>query len=172
MMHTHQKSDFFCRFVSEFHDRQRARDGIRYLDREVQMLSSTSEYALRALVVLSGAAKGQSMQARALARATEVPPSYLYKILAALRRANLLAGTRGSHGGYCLARDPREVRLVDVVSLFETVRPTEACLLRESHMCDEKEPCSAHHHWKDVQLSYHEFLETKTIADLAKRPSA
>lgn len=136
------------------------------------MLSSTTEYALRALVVLSAVDEGRTMQARALARATEVPPSYLYKILAALRRASLLAGTRGSHGGYCLAREPRDIHLVDVVSLFEEIRPMESCLLRESHVCDDANPCSAHQHWKHVQQCYHEFLETKTIADLASKNPA
>ncbi|NIM02107.1 MAG: Rrf2 family transcriptional regulator [Acidobacteria bacterium] len=133
------------------------------------MFSTTSEYALRALVALASDKGGRSTQARELARATEVPPSYLYKILAALRRAKLLAGTRGSRGGYCLARDPQDIRLLDVVSLFEEIRPTEACLLKENHICDDAHPCSAHHHWKHVQRCYREFLETKTIADLATK---
>ena len=109
------------------------------------------------------------MQARDLATATKVPPSYLYKILAALRRAKVLAGARGSHGGYSLARDARDMRLIEVVSLFEEIRPTESCLLSESHLCDDENPCSAHRHWKQVQQVYQDFLESKTIADLANR---
>ena len=139
----------------------------RYVDREVQMISTTSEYALRALVVLAD--RGTAMQARELAVVTEVPPSYLYKILAALRRARLLAGLRGSRGGYSLARAPEDMRLIDVVSLFEEIRLTETCLLSESHVCDDENPCTAHQHWKHVQQSYHDFLESKTIADLAKK---
>lgn len=133
------------------------------------MFSNTSEYALRALVVLAADGEGTAMQARELARETEVPPSYLYKILAVLRRSGLLAGARGSRGGYSLARDPHEIRLIDVVSLFEEARSSEACLLRESRVCDDAHPCSAHQHWKNVQQCYHEFLDTKTIADLAKK---
>ncbi len=133
------------------------------------MISTTSEYALRALVVLAGEAEGTSMQARELARVTEISPSYLYKILASLRRSGILAGTRGSRGGYRLARDPNGVRLIDVVSLFEAVRPQGACLLSDSRVCDDEHPCSAHQHWKRVQQIYHEFLDSRTIADLATK---
>ena len=133
------------------------------------MISSTSEYALRALVALAGNDSRNSMQARDLAKATEVPASYLYKILATLRRAGILAGSRGSRGGYRLAHAASETRLIEVISLFEAVRPRESCLLSESHLCDDDNPCSAHLHWKKVQQSYHEFLESKTIADLATR---
>lgn len=131
------------------------------------MISITSEYALRALVVLADAPAGTAMQARELAAMTKVPPSYLYKILTALRRAGILAGSRGSRGGYSLAREPGDVRLIDAVSLFEIVRPNDACLLGELDRCDDENPCSAHRDWKNVQQTYNEFLKSRTIADLA-----
>jgi DNA-binding IscR family transcriptional regulator len=59
--------------------------------------------------------------------------------------------------------------LIDVVSLFENVRPREACLLSDTRVCNEEQPCGAHHHWKRVQQNYHEFLETRTIADLTAK---
>ena len=104
-----------------------------------------------------------------MARVTEISPSYLYKILASLRRSGILAGSRGSRGGYSLARSSAEMRLIDVVSLFEGVRPKDACLLSDSRVCDDEHPCGAHQHWKRVQQNYHEFLESRTIADLAAK---
>ena len=131
------------------------------------MISITSEYALRALVALAAAAAGTTVQARELAAATKVPPSYLYKILTTLRRAGILAGSRGSRGGYTLARDPGDVWLIDVVSLFEVVRQSDDCLLGEFDRCNDEHPCSAHKDWKRVQQTYNEFLKSKTIADLS-----
>ena len=131
------------------------------------MISNTSEYALRALVALAGPLGGTTLQARELARMTKVPPSYLYKILTRLRRAGVLSGSRGIRGGYSLARKPGEIRLIEVVSLFEVVRPNEACLLGEFDRCDDDSPCSAHRDWKHVQKIYNDFLQSRTIADLA-----
>ena len=130
------------------------------------MISTTSEYALRALVALADSAGGTTMQARELARVTKVPPSYLYKILTRLRRAGILAGSRGSRGGYSLARDPGDVALIEVIALFEVVRPNDACLLGDFDNCDDEHPCSAHRDWKHVQQTYNEFLNSRTIADL------
>jgi len=130
------------------------------------MLSNSSEYALRAVVALADTAAGSTLQARELARVTRVPASYLYKILTSLRRAGILAGSRGTRGGYCLARSPDEIALIDVVSLFEVVRPTDACVLGRE-ICSDEEACSAHAEWKQVRNSYRAFLTSKTIADLA-----
>ena len=131
------------------------------------MISNTSEYALRALVALATQVEGTTIQARQLADMTKVPPSYLYKILTSLRRAGILSGSRGMRGGYGLARKPADVTLIEVVSLFEVVRPNDSCLLGEFDRCDEDSPCSAHRDWKHVQQTYNEFLRSKTIADLA-----
>jgi len=131
------------------------------------MITITSEYALRALVALADNVEGTTLQARELAELTKVPPSYLYKILTSLRRAGMLAGSRGSRGGYSLARDPGEIRLIEVVSMFEDVRPNDACLLGEFDRCDDDHPCSAHQQWKHVQQTYNEFLKSRTIADLS-----
>jgi Rrf2 family nitric oxide-sensitive transcriptional repressor len=133
------------------------------------MISNTSEYALRALVALADTPGGSAVQARELAQVTKVPPSYLYKILTTLRRAGVLAGSRGSHGGYQLARDASEIPLIDVVSMFEEVRPNDACLLGEFDQCDDDRPCTAHRHWKHVQQTYNNFLKATTIADLSTK---
>jgi Rrf2 family protein len=132
------------------------------------MISITSEYALRALVVLAASGMGATMQTRELAAEANVPPSYLSKILATLRRTGLLGGSRGIRGGYSLARAPHEIRLIDVVELFEVVRPKDACLLGRSEGCDDDSPCSAHDEWKNVRQVYEEFLISRTIADLAQ----
>ncbi|MDH3629006.1 MAG: Rrf2 family transcriptional regulator [Acidobacteriota bacterium] len=131
------------------------------------MFSTTSEYALRAIVAVVRANKESGVQARELARETGVPSSYLYKILATLRRSGILSGSRGSHGGYHLGREPHEIPLIDIVSLFEVVRTNKACLLSETQPCDDTNLCSAHQHWEHVQRTYLDFLTTKTIADLA-----
>jgi Rrf2 family protein len=133
------------------------------------MLSTSSEYALRALVALASTVAGTTVQARELAHVAKVPSSYLYKILAPLRRAGILDGARGTGGGYSLARKPEEIPLIEVVALFEVVRPDNACLLGND-TCTDKDACSAHEEWKRVRDSYLTFLRSRTIADLTASP--
>jgi len=130
------------------------------------MLSITSEYALRALVALAETGTESTMQAKDLAGATKVPTSYLYKILTTLRRAGILGGSRGTHGGYSLSRPAEQIPLIDVVSLFEEVKATDACVLGRADGCSDETPCGAHDDWRRLMTVYDDFLRSKTIADL------
>ena len=132
------------------------------------MISITSEYALRALVGLAEAGKGATVLGRDLAKQTNVPLNYLWKILAPLRRNGMVGGTRGIRGGYFLARGPGEIRLIDVVERFEVVKRVDSCLLGQSGGCSDENPCGAHDQWKHVCEVYEEFLSSKTIADLMR----
>ena len=68
------------------------------------MISTTSEYALRALARLALLSNGSTMLARDLAEDAGIPRNYLSKVLLALRNAGILDSTRGSGGGYRLRK--------------------------------------------------------------------
>ena len=131
------------------------------------MLSTTSEYALRALAHLARLPQGGAMLGRELAEEAEIPANYLSKILVALRNAGLVATARGSGGGYWLLRPPDAIHLVEVVELFDGPAARTTCVLGHRKACEEKNPCSAHEAWKKVRLAYAEFLEATTLAQIA-----
>ena len=97
-----------------------------------------------------------------------VPANYLSKILLALGNAGILAATRGTGGGYRLRRRPDQVRLIEVVDLFDRTRARPACFLGGRKDCSDTNPCSAHPEWKGVRASYLCFLENTTLAQIAQ----
>ncbi len=132
------------------------------------MLSTTSEYALRALAYLAAQPPGTALLGRDLARAADVPANYLAKILLILRNAELVDSTRGLTGGYRLRKRPEEIFLIDVVELFDGVPRTQpACFLRHQKPCSGSSPCSAHKLWSDVQARYLGFLVSTSLSALA-----
>ena len=135
------------------------------------MLSATSQYALRALVRLAAVPEGAAVLGRDLARECDIPANYLSKILWQLRNSGLVAAARGSGGGYKLERAASDVRLLDVVEVFEALHTRPACLLGKGE-CSDADACSAHHAWKKVRRTYVEFLEANTIADITAEPGA
>jgi len=130
------------------------------------MFSTTCEYALRALVLLARLPDGNSVLGRDLARSATIPANYLSKILLTLRNAGVLTTARGTGGGYRLKKTPTEIRLVDVVELFDGARARPACLLGAKE-CSDENPCSAHEMWRDVRDSYLKFLENTTLAQIS-----
>jgi len=138
------------------------------------MLTTTSEHALRALTHLARLPEGMSMLGRDLATQADIPANYLSKILWMLGNAGIIDATRGNRGGYRLKRAAAEIRLFEVVELFDRDRVSLACFLGGGKDCDCENPCTAHEAWRGVRTAYLDFLHTRTVADISQqeRPNA
>ncbi len=107
---------------------------------------------------------------RDLADQADVPSNYLSKILLSLRNEGIVETTRGTGGGYRLARPPEDVRLLEIVELFEGSQSEKMCLLDARSNCSPEHPCTAHLAWEKVQGAYLDFLNSTTLADIARAP--
>lgn len=74
-------------------------------------ISAKTEYAVRAMLQLADAAEpgAAPVSVDVLAHAQGLPRKFLEAILADLRRAELVVSTKGSRGGYRLARPAPEI---------------------------------------------------------------
>jgi len=138
------------------------------------MLTTTSEHALRALAYLARLPECTSILGRELAKEASIPANYLSKILWTLGNAGIIDATRGNGGGYRLRRVAGEIRLYEVVELFDRDRVRLECFLGGGKDCDCENPCTAHEAWRDVRTAYLDFLHTKTVADIStsEKPNA
>lgn len=131
------------------------------------MLSTTSEYALRALSCLARAPEGQALLGRDLSILAGVPANYLAKILLDLKRTGIVDATRGSGGGYRLARPAAEIHLAAVVETFEGPREGRACILGGGRICSDHDPCPAHPKFTAARRAYLDFLNNTTLAEIS-----
>lgn len=132
------------------------------------MFTKTSEYALRALVVLAQLPENKVVKSKMLSVNCRIPAQYLSKVMLTLRNAGFVEGIRGSTGGYRLIMPAAQIPIIEVVRLFERVEDPE-CLLGEGHQCSEERACGAHAHFRSVHLAYLDFLRTTTIAAISAR---
>lgn len=93
------------------------------------MFSKTVEYALRAVVWLAASSDGEPLGVKQIAEGTQVPPSYLSKVLQGLARAGLVTSRRGVGGGHRLARAPSEITVLEVVDAVEPIPRIRGCPL-------------------------------------------
>jgi Rrf2 family protein len=135
------------------------------------MLSVTVQYALKALSVLARLPEGGCLLGKELARRADIPANYLSKILWVLGGAGFIDATRGSGGGYRLQRPPREIRLAEIVDLFEHGRAPKSCFFECEAACVPSNGSSAARAWHEIDAAMKQFLETTTVADLAGRES-
>lgn len=134
------------------------------------MLSTTSQYAIRALSCLARMQSGETVLGRKLSEEASVPSNYLSKIMLVMRNAGLIEATRGAGGGYRLGRAPSTVRLLDIVSLFEPLVGEMECVLGTGP-CSDDAPCAVHPRWKEVRNQFVGFLEKTTLADVTEPTS-
>jgi len=132
------------------------------------MLTATTEHALRALVHMARLPEGNPILGRQLADRARIPANYLSKILLVLRNAGYVDTTRGQRGGYRLSKAPSQIRLIEIVELFEGTRCECECFLGEKHDCSDHNPCSAHATWGEVKRTYLNFLHSSTVAHLTR----
>jgi len=135
------------------------------------MLSTTSQYALRALARIAAEPDSAAVLGRDLARECEIPANYLSKLLWQLKNFGLLKTTRGSGGGYKLERPAEQIRLIDIVEVFDALRTRPTCLLGQGE-CSEQDACAAHESWKEVRKTYLDFLDSTTLADISGVPKS
>lgn len=131
------------------------------------MLTTTSEYAIRALTYLARLPEGETMLGRDLAERAEIPANYLSKIMWTLGNSGIIHAARGSGGGYRLNRKPGDIRLFEIVELFDRERANVACFLG-GRECDHDNPCTAHDAWRGVRETYLQFLHTTTLGDVSQ----
>lgn len=136
------------------------------------MLTATSEYALRALTHMASLPASSAVLGRDLAAAAGVPPDYLSKIMLALRNAGLVGAARGPGGGYRLLRQPSQIRLLDVVEVFEAGARRPRCLLGSDRECSSATACAAHPAYQAVRDAYAHFLEDTTLLQISVAASA
>jgi Rrf2 family protein len=85
-------------------------------------LSKSAQYALYAAVEMA-VADDTPVTVGQVAGPHGIPPTALAKVFQQLVRAGIAVGTRGVGGGYRLAQPRAKITVLDVVSVFDPLRP-------------------------------------------------
>jgi Rrf2 family protein len=133
-------------------------------------LSKKAEYGLRALVAIARQPK-RSWSIQELAAQEHIPIKFLEQILLGLRHAGVLSSKRGVGGGYTLVRPADQIRLGDVIAVFDgplapvpcsVEKPTEPCT------CPDPRVCPIRLTMIQVRKEIAEVLGERTIEDMAR----
>jgi Rrf2 family protein len=82
-------------------------------------VSAQEEYGLRCLLQLASLGAGESLSLAQVAEREGISQANAGKLLWILNKAGLVASTRGTKGGYRLARPASEIRLSEVIKVLD-----------------------------------------------------
>lgn len=128
-------------------------------------LSQSAGYAVLALGFIASAA-GKPLLVRTIASNCELPAPYLSKIVHKLGRSGLVHTQRGINGGVTLAREARDITLLQVCEALDDPILEQRCMLGVSE-CSDARACPAHQFAKAHRQQVIAFLTKTTIADVA-----
>ena len=133
-------------------------------------VSAKAEYACLALLELAmNHSSAEPVRVKKIADAHGIPHGFLIQALLQLKAAGYVTSTRGSSGGYQLARAPERVSVAEVLSAIDGTRRLDydlpsaelAPLLRNLRSV-----------WQRVDEVAERVLEQATLADLVERTRA
>lgn len=141
---------------------------LRTVRNKLMRLSSLADYAV---VMMTAAARhcggSARLNATVLAEETGVPLPTAQKLVSRLSAAGLIESTRGTGGGFRLARPAAAITLADIIEAVEGPIAMTACTEGGSHDCCIEENCRVKPHWNAVNGAVRGALAGVSLASLA-----
>lgn len=131
------------------------------------VITRATEYSIRAVLHLAERHPAPVVSKQEICEAAGVTPAFLTKILQPLIRGGIVRSKRGVAGGFCLAKDPEKLTLLDVMRASEEPLTLNLCLITE-HSCERNCTCPVHDLWAEARDRIEEVFSRRSLADLAR----
>ncbi len=130
-------------------------------------ITRQADYAVRAVLHL--ARNGEQRTATStIAEEQRIPPSFLAKIVSQLSIAGLLHTSRGARGGVTLARNPKEITLLEVIEAIDGPIQLNECV-SDNGACSFEDNCPLRPVWCEAQDELINRLKGTNFADMVAK---
>jgi Fe-S cluster assembly protein SufB len=129
-------------------------------------ISKLADYAT---VILSWLAKHpkQAASTNQIAEGTRLPVPTVRKVLKILNEARLVTSARGTQGGYALSREPKDIRIADIVYAIDGEVSMTECSRESVHSnCSRHQFCGLRHNWQYINYLVFSLLRELNLADM------
>jgi len=128
-------------------------------------MSRLTDYATVLLAALADEPE-RVQTAASLAEQTRIAAPTVCKLLKQLQRAGLVTSTRGSHGGYQLARPATQLSAAAILDALEGPVALTDCSAGHGN-CEIEETCRVGRVWQRLNLAFRRSLYDVSLAQLA-----
>ena len=140
-------------------------------ERIIVQLSNTSKYAIRILLYMAKLKDEETITATELSNTLSISYKFLTKIMTELVNAKFIVSIRGREGGYKFHKDTSDIKISDILKLFNDSIVDKQCILGIG-FCQGAdkggEKCALHDKWIDSKILLQKMFKESSIADIAK----
>jgi Rrf2 family protein len=135
-------------------------------------ITRQADYAVRAVLYLARLGSTERAATSTVAEEQRIPPSFLAKIISQLSIAGLLHTSRGARGGVTLAREAKDITLLEVIEAIDGPIQLNECVGEDAE-CSFDGECPLRSVWCDAQemlvkrlrgTNFHQLLERSRVA--------
>lgn len=125
-------------------------------------ISTQVEYGLNILIIL---AKGRArMSLKQISKQGRMPYRFLTKIIKLLIKANLVQAKEGKNGGYVLTKNPKQIKVKDILQTLGEPMKITRCLCGAE--CASQKDCKMKKVWLKIKKNINQELDKMTLKDL------
>ncbi len=131
-------------------------------------LSTTTKYAI---AILGFMAKHQENKysSKQLSEILNIPYKYLSKIMTKLTKNEILISIKGKYGGFVIVKNIKDIKIIDIVAVFDDINHKECVLL--DIKCNVDQKCIMHDKWQKPKCAIDDFFTQTTLAELVEKSS-
>ncbi len=131
-------------------------------------LSTKSRYALRAIIELDSLSNGKPIFVREIAKRQDISERYLENIFTQLRSSGILISLKGKNGGFKLAKEPKEISLIDIVTAVEGKLSIVECA-SNVNSCERASECISREIWTEINNTLVEKISSYQLDEIIAR---
>jgi Rrf2 family protein len=128
-------------------------------------LSTRGRYSTRLMLELAFRYNTGPVLLKDISSSQDISLKYLGQLIIPLKVAGLIKSTRGSHGGYFLARPPEKIKLSEILKAVEGTLDIAECI-KSPDICYRSKNCVARKIWEKASRQFYNVFESITLKDM------
>ncbi|MGE5499269.1 MAG: RrF2 family transcriptional regulator [Syntrophothermus sp.] len=132
------------------------------------IFSKKCEYGLQAVLFLAAKMYDDVVRVDVISNELNIPKEFISKILQSLRENGIIESKKGKTGGFALAKDPSQIKLIDIVEAIDGLGVFNTCVLGFPN-CTPNHPCPVHDKWGNLRTEAYKMLSEETLDKFRER---
>jgi len=131
-------------------------------------LSTRGRYGTRLMLELALRYNKGPVLLKDISSSQDISLKYLGQLIIPLKIGGLIKSTRGSHGGYFLARPPEKIKLSEILTATEGSLDIADCI-KSPDICYRSKNCVARKIWEEASKKFYDVFQSITLKDMTCR---
>ena len=133
-------------------------------------LTTRGRYAVMAMAELASNQDTKPVSVNEISLRQNISLSYLEQLFSKLKNEKLVKSVRGASGGYVLEKNPKDIKISNIIFAVDEEVKTLNCKRDSKKSCNGKSSkCITHNLWDDLEKHIKSFFDKISLNDIIKQ---